>query len=117
MVHPLAFFGTPSGGELLLVLLVVLLLFGAKNLPKMARTLGRTMEEFRRAAREVSDEIMQAENDDDPPKSTPRKLPPKTETDALEELDDFPEDNEADAVLSPPTKPAKSDQPPTEEPG
>lgn len=53
----------PSGGELLLVLLVILLLFGSKNLPKMARTLGRTLEEFRRAAREVSDEIMQADDE------------------------------------------------------
>lgn len=49
------------------MLLVILLLFGAKNLPKMARTLGRTLEEFRRAAREVSDEIMQSADDDSPP--------------------------------------------------
>ena len=68
----LAFFGAPSGGEILLVLLVVLLLFGSKNLPKMARTLGRTLEEFRRAAREVSDEIMHAE---DEPKEPPKPLP------------------------------------------
>jgi len=67
-----AFFGMPSGGEMLLVLLVILLLFGSKNLPKMARTLGRTLEEFRRAAREVSDEIMHAE--DEPPKP-PKPLP------------------------------------------
>lgn len=60
----LALFGTPSGGELLLVLLVVLLLFGAKNLPRMARTLGRTLEEFRKAAREVTDEIVHADDDE-----------------------------------------------------
>jgi sec-independent protein translocase protein TatA len=53
--------GTPSGGEFLLVLLVILLLFGSKNLPHMARTLGRTMETFRRAAREVTDEIVQSD--------------------------------------------------------
>ena len=68
----LAVFGTPSGGELLLVMLVVLLLFGAKNLPRMARTLGRTMEEFRRAAREVTDEIVHADDDD---LQKPRRLP------------------------------------------
>lgn len=67
-----ALFGTPSGGELLLVLLVVLLLFGAKNLPRMARTLGRTLEEFRRAAREVTDEIVHA--DDDESLQRPRPL-------------------------------------------
>ena len=59
---PLAFFGgMPGGGELLLVFVVVLLLFGSKNLPSIARTLGRTLEEFRRAARDVTDEIMRAE--------------------------------------------------------
>lgn len=53
--------GAPSGGEFLLVLLAILLLFGSKNLPHMARTLGRTMETFRRAAREVTDEIVQSD--------------------------------------------------------
>lgn len=65
------FVGMPSGGEVILVLLVVLLLFGSKNLPKMARTLGRTLEEFRRAAKEVSDEIIHA---DDEPEEGPKPL-------------------------------------------
>ncbi len=70
--------GAPSGGEILLILFVILLLFGTKNLPKMARTLGRTLEEFRRAARDVSDEIMRADTDaatDDEPKSLPGRVP------------------------------------------
>ena len=54
------------------MLLVLLLLFGSKNLPGMARTLGKTLESFRRAAREVSDEIMHAEEADP---ETPSKLP------------------------------------------
>ncbi len=62
-VNILGFMGMPSGGEIILVLLVVLLLFGSKNLPKMARTLGKTLEEFRRASREVTDEIMHAEDE------------------------------------------------------
>ena len=75
----LAAFGVPSGGEILLVLLVILLLFGSKNLPKMARTLGKTLEEFRRAAREVSDEIMHAEDESDqPPKPLPGAVPKET---------------------------------------
>lgn len=68
----LALFGSPGGGELLLILLALLLLFGAKNLPKMARTLGRTLEEFRRAAREVSNEFMRA--DEDIPAPRPKVL-------------------------------------------
>ncbi len=72
----LAMFGVPSGGEILLVLLVVLLLFGSKNLPHMARTLGRMLEEFRRASREVTDEIMQAGDDSaKPQKPLPGSVP------------------------------------------
>ena len=54
--------------EILLVLVVALMLFGAKRLPEIARTLGKTMEEFRRAARDVTDEIMQVTVDEDPTK-------------------------------------------------
>jgi sec-independent protein translocase protein TatA len=45
-------------GEILLVLAVVLLLFGAKKLPEMARSLGRSSNEFKRGLREgqVEDE-------------------------------------------------------------
>ena len=60
----------------MLVLLVALLLFGSKNLPKVARTLGKTMEEFRRAARHVSNEILRA---GDAPSAPPRlNTPPKS---------------------------------------
>ena len=83
-----AIFGTPSGGEIMLVLLVVLLLFGSKNLPKMARTLGRTLEEFRRAAREVTDEITRADAEPPPPSKYARPLPsadhPPQDVDGLE---------------------------------
>ncbi len=41
--------------ELLLIFLVIMLLFGAKKLPELARGLGQAMREFRRAAREVED--------------------------------------------------------------
>jgi sec-independent protein translocase protein TatA len=67
-----------SGTELILILLVALLLFGAKNLPKIARNLGRTLEEFRRAAHEVKREIAQAEAEAEPPPRTPA-LPDKVQ--------------------------------------
>ncbi|MBN1269508.1 MAG: twin-arginine translocase TatA/TatE family subunit [Kiritimatiellae bacterium] len=53
--------GSPGGGEILLVLLVLLLLFGSKRLPGIARALGKTLAEFRRATREVTDEIMRGD--------------------------------------------------------
>jgi sec-independent protein translocase protein TatA len=46
--------GTP---ELLLILLVVLLFFGAKKIPEFAQGLGKGIREFRKAARDVQDDI------------------------------------------------------------
>lgn len=68
-----AFFpgGMPGGGEMLLILVVALLLFGAKRLPGLARSLGRALAEFRRAAREVGDEIQRATEEPPPPPATP----------------------------------------------
>jgi sec-independent protein translocase protein TatA len=54
------FGGSLGSGEILLVLVVGLLLFGSKKLPEIARSLGRALEEFRRSAREIRDEIMNA---------------------------------------------------------
>ena len=69
--------GSMGGGEVMLILAVALVLFGSKNLPKVARSLGRALEEFRRAAREVSSEIMKAGDDQPPPGA--RKLPEKSD--------------------------------------
>jgi sec-independent protein translocase protein TatA len=46
-----------SGGELMVVLLFILLFFGSKGIPEMARTLGRTMRQVRDASNEVQREI------------------------------------------------------------
>ena len=46
-----------SGGELLLIMVVVLMFFGSKGIPGIARTLGRTMRQIRDASAEVQREI------------------------------------------------------------
>lgn len=46
-----------SGGELIVILLFVLIFFGSKGIPDMARTLGRTMRQVRDASQEVQREI------------------------------------------------------------
>ena len=57
---PLAFFsGTPGAGEFLVLFLVILVLFGPKRLPGIARAIGSVMSQLRRASREFSDQIMQ----------------------------------------------------------
>lgn len=53
----------PGGWEWILIFIVLLLLFGAKRLPELARGLGKGISEFRKAAKEVSNEIRQEELD------------------------------------------------------
>lgn len=56
----LLFLGSIGGPELLLILFVILLFFGAKKLPELARGLGRGIREFKEATREIKDEIEQS---------------------------------------------------------
>jgi sec-independent protein translocase protein TatA len=73
---PLSLLGGSFGsGEILLIFAVVLLLFGSKNLPSIARSLGKALEEFRRAARDVSNEIVRA---DQTPLPKPKIIPAET---------------------------------------
>lgn len=53
--------GSLGAGELMVIFLAILLLFGSKNLPKIARSLGRALAELRRAARDFSGEIARAD--------------------------------------------------------
>jgi sec-independent protein translocase protein TatA len=72
------FAGMIGGWELVLILSVVLILFGAKKLPELARGLGTGIKEFKKATRDVNDELQRAMDDDVPP-PPPRKLPSNTE--------------------------------------
>lgn len=42
-----------GGGELLVIIVVILLLFGSNKMPDLARTLGKGMNEFKRATDEI----------------------------------------------------------------
>ncbi len=53
----------PGGWEWILIFVVLLLLFGAKRLPDLAKGLGKGILEFRKAAKEVTDEIRKEEID------------------------------------------------------
>ena len=63
-----------NGWEIVLILAVVLVLFGAKKLPELAKGLGSGIKEFKKATRDVTDELNSAVNEEPPP--PPRKLPP-----------------------------------------
>ena len=72
-----------GGGEILLILAVVLLLFGGKKLPELARGLGKGIRDFKDASEGVKREIhrnINVVNADDEPANTETKEPivPKT---------------------------------------
>ena len=46
-----------SSGELIFVFIVVLLFFGSKSIPKIARTLGRGMRQIKDATQEIQNDI------------------------------------------------------------
>ena len=62
--------GFLGGWEWVIVIMAVLLLFGAKKIPELAKGLGTGIKEFKKATREVTDEIQNA------PGETPAKPAP-----------------------------------------
>lgn len=68
--------GMPGGPELLVILFIVLLLFGAKKLPELSRSLGKSLGEFKKGQQEgsepdkVEDEVekKEIETSDEEPK-------------------------------------------------
>ncbi len=63
-------FGSLGGSEIFLILLVILIFFGAKKLPELAKGLGQGIKEFRKAAKDVQSEVeKEAQQLDDATKS------------------------------------------------
>ncbi len=50
-------------GELLLIVLAILLLFGAKRIPEIARNIGKGMNEFKKGLKDVQDNINLSDED------------------------------------------------------
>ena len=59
-----------GGGEIILILALVLILFGAKKLPELAKGLGTGIKEFKKATRDVTEEMHSA-MDETPHSPTP----------------------------------------------
>lgn len=60
MMNAIIAFGMPGPSEWIVILVLALLLFGAKRLPELARGLGKSIKEFKRATSEVEDNIREA---------------------------------------------------------
>jgi len=71
--------------EIMIVLVVVLLVFGAKRLPEIGASMGKGIREFKRSFTEVSDQVTQLPEErsqpsrqiDAPPQATPTSGDPK----------------------------------------
>jgi Sec-independent protein translocase protein TatA len=60
LLYPAFLNSMGSGGELLVVFLAILILFGTKSLPETLRTLGRWREQLRQISNDIQREILDA---------------------------------------------------------
>lgn len=56
-------FGNLGATEIILIVLVILLLFGAKKIPELAQGLGKGMKEFKKSIKDVEDEIKSTDDE------------------------------------------------------
>ncbi len=70
-----------GGGEIILILALILIMFGAKKLPELAKGLGQGIKEFKKATKEVTDEVSHAMDETPTP---PRRLPSSPSSGTIE---------------------------------
>ena len=64
LLSSLLFIGNLGTGEMIVLVLIVLLLFGAKRIPDLARGLGKGIREFKDATKEIKNDIENASTSD-----------------------------------------------------
>lgn len=62
-MNSLAFIGSLGAPEMIMIFVVILLLFGAKKLPELARGIGKSMGEFKKARDDFEREITRGEEE------------------------------------------------------
>ncbi|REL24300.1 twin-arginine translocase TatA/TatE family subunit [Rhodohalobacter sp. SW132] len=55
--------GMPGGFEIVIIVMIILLLFGAKRIPELARGIGQGIQEFRKASDDIKKEIDKGADD------------------------------------------------------
>jgi TatA/E family protein of Tat protein translocase len=55
--------GSPGPGEIIVIFLLILVLFGPRRLPEIAKMIGKTLHELRRASEDFKDQVMAIETD------------------------------------------------------
>ena len=71
----LALLSNFGGPDLIIILLIILVLFGAKKLPMFARSLGKSMGEFKKAREEFESELTRAQEEVERPTIKPIEAP------------------------------------------
>ena len=62
-MNTVGYFGMPGGSEVILILFIILLLFGAKKLPELSRSLGKSLGEFKKGKEDLEREIRTIKED------------------------------------------------------
>ena len=63
-MNTFALIGPLGWSELLIILFIVLIIFGPRKLPEVAEAFGKSIQKFKKASREVTDEIHSTIDDD-----------------------------------------------------
>src|ERR1700733_5813575 len=74
MLHPLFAIGLPHGYEWLIILVLAVLFFGADKLPKLARGLGKSLDEFKKAKEDFEKEVHAAASEPEAKKPEQQNL-------------------------------------------
>ena len=90
-------------GEILIILVLALIIFGPRRLPEMGRTIGRSLREFRRATSDLRAEI----------ESDAGESPKVTAEQRARRVADRKERAETETEADPPPPPPKGEAPPT----
>ena len=70
----------PSGMQLLVIVLIVLILFGGKKIPELAKGLGSGIKNFKKAVKEDDEEVATASKIEENEKKSDAKSTSSTET-------------------------------------
>ena len=70
-----------GGGQIILIILLVLIFFGAKKIPELAKGLGQGIKEFKKATKDVTDEVRNSMDDNQYSSPPAKKIEaPKNDT-------------------------------------